>query len=219
MDLSPSEIQKRLAGVLGEYDDRAKLVHRQESLPLQNGIVEPVDEHRTIHKPKEGWLHFRQREGTLNRVPNGFYPSVWNLLKHCKGLIIGDKLDIRNRIESHLVLSEMTAGEKNFALWIEHLLNKMDAAKYRQINVETLIELSALARRSPSLFIDDYLVLDVIIGHAVRLAWLNDHPDRASDYEEDKPHAWTSFYESSPPACSSYVVKAVQLLTSGEVTD
>jgi len=219
MDLSPSEIQKRLRDVLGEYDDRAKLVHRQESLPLQNGVVASVDQHRTIAKPKEGWLHYRQREGTINRVPTGFYPSVWNLLKHCKGLIIGDKLDIRNRVESSLVLSEMTAGEKNFALWIEHLLNKMDAAKYRQMNVETLVELAAMVKRSPTIFIDDYLVLDVIIGHAVRLAWLNTYPDRAADYGEDKPLAWTSFYETSPPDCACFIVNAIQLLTSGDITD
>jgi len=219
MDLSPSDIQRRLREVLGEYDDRARLVHRQETLPLQHGIVETFDQYKTLAKPKDGWLHYRQREGTLNRVPAGFYPNVWNLLKHCKGVIIGDKLDIRNRIDSGLVLSEMTAGEKNFALWIEHLLNKMDAAKYRQMNVETLVELAAMAKRSPDLFIDDYLVLDVIIGHAVRLAWLDCNPDRTADYGEDKPAAWTSFYETSPPHCASFVVKALQVLTSGEAAD
>jgi phosphorylase kinase alpha/beta subunit len=37
-------------------------------------------------------------------------------MKHCKGLIIGDKLERRNRLDSQLILSEMTPGEKNFAL-------------------------------------------------------------------------------------------------------
>ena len=98
----------------------------------------------------------------------------------------------------------MTAGEKNFALWIEHLLNKMDAAKYRQLNIETLMALAALADRTPDLKINDYLVLDVIIGHAVRLAWLDRVPDRADFYEEDKAAAWKAFYDTSPQVCGAY---------------
>lgn len=213
MELSPSDIQHRLREALGNYENRSKLVHSQETLPLQHGVVAAIKPSAVEQVPPEGWLRYRQREGTLNRVPTGFYPGVWTLLKHCKGLIIGDKLDIRNRVESSLILSEMTAGEKNFALWIEHLLNKMDAAKYRQINVETMNELAALARRTPDLMIDDYLVLDVIIGHAVRLAWLEQFPDRTEQYEEDKSTAWTSYYEMSPQLCGAFVVKAIQFLT------
>jgi len=33
--------------------------------------------------------------------------------------------------------------------------------------------LSALAEGNPKLQIEDYLVMDVIVGHAVRLAWLD----------------------------------------------
>ncbi len=212
MALSPSEIQKRLHDVLGGYEDKAKLALRQESLPLQEGRVEAVAP-EDIDAPPGGWLRFRQRAGALNRVPAGFYPSVWKLLQHCQGLIIGDKLELRNRLDSSLILSEMTAGEKNFALWIEHLLNKMDASKYRQLNIETLMALAALAERSPDLKINDYLALDVIIGHAVRLAWLDQVPDRAEAYEEDKSTAWKAFYETSPQVCGAYAVKALQFLT------
>jgi phosphorylase kinase alpha/beta subunit len=217
MELGPSEIRRRLRAVLGAYDQKENLVRRQESLPLQQGIVQPVEPAPSSgeHCPPGGWLRFRNRQGALNRVPAGFYPSVWNLLSHCKGLIIGDKLDRRNRMDSALILSEMTAGEKNFALWIEQLLNKMDASKYRQINIETLMALADLVKRAPDLVFDDYLVLDVIIGHAVRLAWLNAHPERAGCYEEDKAAAWQAFYESAPNACAAYVVGALHFLTNG----
>jgi len=215
MHLSPTEIQKRLRNVLGDYDDKARLVQSQESLPLQNGVVEVVDPAPPAAIPTGGWLRYRQREGALNRVPAGFYPQVWKLLRHCKGLIIGDKLELRNRIDSSWILSETTAGEKNFALLIERLLNKMDASKYRQVNIETMMTLAALADRTPELVIDDYLVLDVVIGHAVRLAWLAGHPDREPMYHEDTANAWQAFYETSPNECGVYVVRALQFLTRG----
>ncbi|MCW3062301.1 MAG: phosphorylase kinase alphabeta [Capsulimonas sp.] len=213
MHLSPSEIQQRLRDVLGDYDDTARLLQRQESLPLQQGVVVPLDTHASMETPAGGWLRYRQKEGSLNRVPEGFYPRVWNLFQHCRGLIIGDKLELRNRIDSDWILSEMTPGEKNFALTIEHLLNKMDAVKFRQVTIETLVALCHLVERTPTLRIDDYLVTDVIVGHAVRLAWLGNHPDREGFYDEDKSEAWTHFYESSPQTCAAAVVKALQFLT------
>jgi phosphorylase kinase alpha/beta subunit len=216
MHLSPSQIRQRLHAALGDYDDKAKLVQQQESLPLQHGILEAVEPMAVSDAPPGGWLRYRHREGTLNRVPDGFYPRVWKLLKHCKGLIIGDKLELRHRLESSWILAEMTAGEMNFALWIEHLLNKMDAAKYRQINIETMMELAAITERTPDLMIDDYLVLDVIIGHAVRLAWQDQHPDRAGCYDEEKSAAWKFYYETSPQLCGSYIVKALQFLTGSD---
>jgi phosphorylase kinase alpha/beta subunit len=217
MQLSPSAIRSRLTNVLGDYDDMAKLALTQEALPLQHGIVCAIQPAlQKVGAPAGGWLRYRERQGALNRVPAGFYPSIWNLLKHCKGLIIGDKLDLRNRVDSALILSETTAQEKNFALWIEHLLNKMDAVKYRQMNIETMMTLAELAEQSPALMIDDYLVIDIIIGHAVRLAWLDLMPERSSSYEEDKSSAWQTFYEASPQVCAAYTVRALQFLTGSD---
>ena len=93
------------------------------------------------------------------------------------------------------------------------MLNKIEAPEYRQVNIEALMELSAIAVRNPNLQVEDYLVLDVIIGHAVRLAWLENHPERASRYDEDKASAWPAFYDASPYLCASYVVKAFRFLT------
>lgn len=113
----------------------------------------------------------------------------------------------------------MTPGEKNFALRVEHLLNKIQAPEYRQMNIETLMELAAIAERNPNLRIEEYVVLDVLIGHAVRLAWLEHHPDHRDRYDEHKGSAWRAFYESSPYDCASYVAKALQFLTElGEQT-
>ncbi len=57
------------------------------------------------------------------------------------------------------MLSEMTSGERNFALLVEHLLNKIEAPEYRQVNVEALMELAAIVANNPSLQIEEYIVL------------------------------------------------------------
>jgi phosphorylase kinase alpha/beta subunit len=119
----------------------------------------------------------------------------------------------------------MTPGEKNFALRIEHLLNKIVAPEYRQLNIEALMVLAALSERNPDLNVEEYIVLDVLIGHAVRLAWLDvEFPkptviplDRSAfdpgNYDLYKASAWSAFYQSSPSICANYIVKSLQFLS------
>jgi phosphorylase kinase alpha/beta subunit len=159
------------------------------------------------------WVRKRQLDGSAGRVPKDFYPSVWRVMKQCKGLVIGDKLERRNRLDSQLILSEMTPGEKNFALRVEHLLNKIEAPEYRSVNIEALIELAAILERNPELQIEEYVVLDVLIGHAVRLGWLERYPEKANQYDEYKAAAWRAFYATSPTECASHIVKAFRFLT------
>jgi phosphorylase kinase alpha/beta subunit len=217
MQLSPFEIQNRLRQVLAEYEEMNQILKQQESLRVKQQekdiewVVAPVFEEPQM--PAGGWRRKRQMEGGVNRVPKDFYPNVWGLLRHCKGLIIGDKLERRNRLDSHIILSEMTPGEKNFALQIEHLLNKIVAPEYRQVNIEALMELAAIAQRNAELQVEEYIVLDVLVGHAVRLNWQGKHPERADKYDEDKAAAWQAFYNTSPYVCASHVLDAFRFLT------
>ncbi|MEG4996988.1 glycoside hydrolase family 15 protein [Microcoleus sp. B4-D4] len=217
MQLSPFEIKNRLRQVLAEYEEMNQILKQQESLRVKQPekdiewVVAPVFEEPKM--PAGGWRRKRQMEGAVNRVPKDFYPSVWGLLRHCKGLIIGDKLERRNRLDSDIILAEMTPGEKNFALQIEHLLNKIVAPEYRQVNIEALMELAAIAQRNPELKVEEYIVLDVLVGHAVRLNWLGRHSERADKYDEDKAAAWQGFYNTSPYVCASHVLDAFRFLT------
>lgn len=213
MQLSPHEIQTRLHRTLVGYEGLDKALFKQESLHIRQ--EEKIDWVVLLEEEPvvEDWRRKRQLDGSLNRVPKNFYPRVWKVLQHCRGLVIGDKLERRNRLDSEPLLAEMTPGEKNFALQVEHLLNKIQAPEYRQVNVEALMELAAIAERNPSLQIEDYIVLDVLIGHAVRLAWLEQHPEHAHAYEGYKAAAWRSFYESSPYDCAKYVAQALKFLT------
>jgi phosphorylase kinase alpha/beta subunit len=218
MRLSPFEIKTRLRQIVEGYADLNRALFKQESLKVKlpdQGIdwVVVLNEKTEVEPGNQDWWRKRQLDGAMNRVPKDFYPSVWQLLHHCKGLVIGDKLERRNRLDSELLITEMTAGEKNFALKVEHLLNKIQAPEYRQANVEALMELAALAERNPDLKIEEYIVLDVLVGHAVRLAWLNRHPDHLDRYDEYKGSAWRAFYETSPYDCANFIAKAVQFLT------
>lgn len=223
MQLSPFEIQMRLREAIAGYTGFNRRLQEQESLhvkPFGKAIdwrVIPEDVREDA--PPEDWLRQRQRDGAAGRVPKNFYPSVWHTLQHCRGLVIGDKLESRNRLDSENILAEMTPGEKNFALRVEWLLNKIQAPQYRHLTIEALMELNAIFDRNPDLQIDDYLVLDVLIGHAVRIAWQERYPERIDRYDEDKAAAWSTFYESSPYLCAKYVVKAFQYLSSMEAQD
>lgn len=221
MQQSPFTIKTRLLRVLAGYDALDQVLQQQESLHVGQATqsIEWVVAQDTL--PLEGewgetgpgdWLQRRQLEGSLNRIPPGFYKGVWQLLNQCKGVVIGDKLERRNRLDSYPLVLEMTAGETNFALRIEHLLNKIQAPQYRQINIEALLELAAIAQQNPALKIEDYLVLDVLIGHAVRLAWLGAHPNHESDYVTHKATAWSAFYQLPPPDCAAAIAQAFRYL-------
>jgi phosphorylase kinase alpha/beta subunit len=220
MHLSPFKIKMRLRTCLAGYEGSNQKLRQQESLhlkqPQQNidWVILSENEEETEESSAVGsWMRKRQLDGSAGRVPKDFYPHVWLVMKHCKGLVIGDKLERRNRLDSALILSEMTPGEKNFALRVEHLLNKIEAPQYRQVNIEALMELAAIAKRNPDLQIEEYIVLDVLIGHAVRMAWLERFPEKAGRYDEYKAAAWRFFYDTSPTACASYVLKAFRFLT------
>ena len=212
MALSPFAVKNHLRQVLVGYADLNQTLFQQECLQVKQHQDIIRDCPPAAPGPPTNWLQHRQHEGSLNRVPKGFYPQVWQVMQHCRGIVIGDKLDRRHRLDSDLILAEMTAGEKNFALRIEHLLNKIQAPEYRQLNTEALVELAEITNQNPHLQIDDHIVLDVLIGHAVRLAWLDHHPETAPVYDQFKGLAWRSFYETAPLITATYITKALRFL-------
>lgn len=219
MHLPPSEIQERLQGVLVSYSAKEAALRHQEYIQVNqtdNELSYTLNP-SNVEAPEGGWWRWRQREGVLSRESQGFFENVWELMTRCRGLIIGDKLERRNRLESDRLLAETTPGEQKFALRVEHLLNKIASPEYRQVNIETLSVLATLFEQNTELEVDDYLVMDIIIGHAVRLAYLDHYPERTEHYDEDKAAAWGAFYELPPQVTSGYLVLAFKyLLESGE---
>ena len=211
---APHVIRRRLRAVLADVEHARASLQRKEQLHLRGRVrwevPNPLEE-----LPKGGcWLQHRLRLGALQRVPRDFYAGIWDLLHHCRGIVIGDKLERRNRLESAPLLSEKTPGERNFAALVDHLLSKIEAAEYRQLCTETLLTLMAFVAANPQVQFDDDLAMDVVIGHAVRVGWQELHPSTpATEYGLHKAQAWEQFYRASPAACRRWQLLALQQLT------
>ncbi len=160
----------------------------------------------------EDWYAWREQQGSVGRENEAFFAGVWDLLHHCKGLMIGEKYNSKRRIDSETVLAQMTAGEQSFRLHINHILNKIQAPVYRQLSVEALRALASIVRENPELAIDDTLVTDILIGHAVRLCWLQTHPQYRDHYEECVSLAWQAFYQLPPHAVANGILDALVYL-------
>ncbi|CAK6686510.1 glycoside hydrolase family 15 protein [Synechococcus sp. BA-124 BA4] len=221
-DLPPHAIRRRLRTLLEDVDHAREALRRKEQLHLSGRVrwevPDPLDD-LPLGKGC-GWMQHRQRLGALQRVPRDFYAGIWDLLHHCRGLVIGDKLERRNRLESEPLLSEKTPGERNFAALVDHLLSKIEAPEYRQLCTETLLSLVVFVGANPQVRFDDYLALDVVIGHAVRVGWQQTHPELAEeDYAKWKSAAWDLFYTSSPARCRRWQILALRDLTENGTGD
>ena len=218
-DQPPHAIQRRLRTVLADLEHAKASLQRQEQLHVSGRVRWDVPD-PLAELPKGGcWLQHRLRLGALGRVPRDFYPGIWDLLHHCHGIVIGDKLEKRNRLDSGPLLSEKTPGERNFAALVDHLLSKIEAPDYRQLCTETLLTLITFMGANPEVIFDDDLVLDVVIGHAVRVGWQQRHPNiPESQYGLHKADAWDQFYLASPADCRRWQLAALRQLTSPEIT-
>jgi phosphorylase kinase alpha/beta subunit len=216
--LPPHALRRRLRAVLADVDHAQTALQRKEQLHLRGTRVrwevpDPLEE-----LPRGGcWLQHRLRLGALQRVPRDFYPGIWDLLHHCRGIVIGDKLERRNRLESAPLLNDLTPGERNFAALVEQLLGKIEAPEYRQLCTEALLTLIAFVAANPQVRFEDDLALDVVIGHAVRVGWQLRHPLVSDvEYGRHKFEAWDAFYRSSPAECRHWQLQALQQLSQAD---
>ena len=220
LDKPPHLLFAHLRDTLMHFGDEQRGLGRVESLHLSTPPREVVRVQfdQTMDAASgvavEDWLYWRKVQGALGRLPDHFYPQVWGLLRHCRALLIGDKYHRKNRLDSAQMLSENTAGEMNFALRVDHLLNKIAAPEYRQLVIECLGALVAVLQANPSLRFEDDLIMDVLIGHAVRLAWVDTQPNDAKRYGEVRDHAWEAFYRRPPPEVALFVAHALEYLVA-----
>ncbi|MGZ5000156.1 MAG: glycoside hydrolase family 15 protein [Methylomonas sp.] len=157
----------------------------------------------------DDWYEWREQQGSVGRENEAFYHGVWSLLPHCHGLLIGEKINSKRRIDSEITLSQMTPGEQTFRLQVNHLLNKIQAPVYRQLTVEALRALAWIFQDNQALKIDDTLYTDILIGHAVRMCWLQSHPAHYDQYDNYKSLAWQAFYQLPPHAVANGILDAL----------
>lgn len=216
LNLSPHAVLTRLREVLAHGQAMAaNLVQVQalhETGSSRRLVAVAFDAAHDPPLPAEqgGWLAWREVTGVIARMPPAFHERTWGLLQHCAAMVIGDQLDVSNRIDSRLALADSTPGEHGFALLLDDRLDRIPAPEYRQLTIEALSSLADIARANPHWQVSEALVLDVLVGTAVRLAWQDSAPD--GPYVDHVAQAWASFYAYPPHRVAHWVQAALHYL-------
>ena len=219
--LPPYQLAMKLKETLENYGNTENQLERVESLQYE-GDCQDLQAARFSESINpndrafgEDWYEWREHQGSVGRENEAFYASVWSILHHCQGLMIGVKLNSKRRLDSETILSQMTSGEQSFKVYVNHLLNKIQAPVYRQLTVDALKAIAFIFRDS-TVQIDDTLVTDVIIGHAVRINWLTAHPQHQDNYDEHVAMAWQSFYQLPPHQVANRILDALRHLLNNK---
>jgi phosphorylase kinase alpha/beta subunit len=212
LELNPQKLMERLHALLSNTDGSLNHLANIEALKikLHDGDLTRMqfnsDYDPSLEQADISWTDWRKVKGGMTRLSESFCGQIWQDLGQCEGIVIGDRLNANNRLISSLIRADMTKAEKNFALLIEDKLNHIHAPEYRQLVLEALQVISALFRVNPDLKLDSYIVMDVLIGHAVRLNSLNNLGD--GDHAISKSEAWDLFFESPPHQVANALVEA-----------
>lgn len=146
------ELERRyLRDELKEYSVRSKPI----VLTIENDENEEENE-AEINKHGQ-WIRRRLLDGSLNRVPIGFYSKVWITLEKCQGI------QINNFVLNTSLTREMTKEELKFALIVEEALNRIPEPEYRQLIVEACMLVTMLAQSEPRFFLNDIINIDKIV--------------------------------------------------------
>lgn len=213
--LAPHDIYERIHSILRSFSLEVSQLKSQENL-TSSGISAlksiQLDTFSESSRYNDDWLEWRVLEGMMSRISQDFYQDVWHLLRQCNGLVIGDKYSMQSRIGSELTL-DSTAGEQSFAHRIDDLLQSIESPEYRQLNIEVIESLSKVFKQMPDLYIENDLVLDVLIGHAVRIGWKQQHPHE-EHYDDVRALAWEEMYTYSPEKTAELFIEALMYLLS-----
>lgn len=215
LSLPPYQLSQKVQETLEDYSNTENQLDLAETLHYEGDYHKLANawSPKTMYPIDRGdamdWYEWREQKGSVGRENNAFFACVWDILHHCRGLMIGEKLDSNRRLDSEATLSQMTSGEQSFKLLVNHLLNKIQAPVYRQLTVETLKAIASIFRSSSSLYIDDTLLTDTIIGHAVKICWLQSHPECKENYEENVSLAWQAFYQLPPHKVADGILDAL----------
>ena len=220
-DAEPAGLAGLTAVGTGELLARLDQVIRAAASPLPSLLKEPL--HSTGEalrqvvfrasddpaQPEGGWLAWRRRKGVVGNLSQALCASVWELLRRCDGLVVGYAYDQSNRLDSEAVRADMSAFERDFCWRLELLLGRIQAPEYRQISIEALEVLAAIAASNPGLRLAGDLNLDVLIDDAVRLSWMARGEESARE-QAASADAWLAFESSPPHEVANSLMEALQ---------
>ncbi|WP_119678085.1 glycoside hydrolase family 15 protein [Indioceanicola profundi] len=133
------------------------------------------------------WAAWRDATGALLPVPPDFFARVWEVLHHCDALVIADPAEPAHRLDSFVLRADATPDERDFALAVELLLDRIADPAYRQLTVETLWAMSELLRARSDLRIKGSVAVDELLAAAVCAQGI-----------ADPAEAWRRFRALSP---------------------
>ena len=218
LGLAPHQIYERLYTIVKTFTQEVMHLVDQENLKtLDMSTLETLNTESTMTEicEEKDWALWRQEAGMLNRFTPRFYKNIWYMLQQCKALVIGDKYGLQNRLSPELTL-DVTAGERSFELRIDNLLQSIDTPDYRQLNIEIIESLARVFKQNPKMQVQGDVILDVLIGHAVRITW---EKHGSGSYNEQRGVAWEEFYRLSPAQSDKAFVEAfIFLLSPSDLT-
>lgn len=209
--IAPHDIYSRLRATLKAFTQEVTDFYQQENLNASGTLALNTVEASIVSEAVESdnWATWRVESGMLGPRKATFYKDIWYLLKQCSALVIGDRYRIESRVGSEFTL-ESTAGERGFALKIDTLLQDIHAPEYRQLTIEALESMSRLFKQNPEFHIENDLILDVLIGHAVKFAW--EQRFGGEHYNDKRSEAWETFYKLSPVETDQAFIGALMAL-------
>jgi phosphorylase kinase alpha/beta subunit len=223
VNMAPHKIARAVRDVLTHFQDaKDSLIQRElmhvssessgmVTVKFDNGMDPDLNE-------ADNWHEWRTIQGSLGRYREDFFEGVWDITNQSAGVVIGDQWNPKLRLDQSLC-ADMTRGEKLFKDRVEHILNKTPAPDAHQLYVEALEVLMLIMWKNPELRIADTLFLDVIIGHAVRLAWQKRKPELSQSFDRYRDIAWKQFYLSPPSEVANYIMTALAYLLINENKD
>lgn len=220
IEMPPSEFAIALRDVLEHFQDAQDSLLQLERMQVSSSssgmLTVTFDQGMDPDTLDVGsWHEWRSIQGSLGRFGENFFEGVWDIVNQSAGLVIGDRWNPKRRLDNRLC-ADMTRGEKQFQERVEHILNKTPAADARQLYTEALRVLMVVMWKNPDLRIADTLFLDVIIGHAVRLAWTERHAQKGRAYDKHRAKAWREFYLYPPSQVANHIMKALAFLVNSE---
>lgn len=180
--------------------------------------ADPVDcSHTSLTEDSRAgiWLRRRLLEGSLNRVPQGFYTQVWSVLERCQGISVG------GQILHNSLIQEMTSGEMKFHLKCEAMLYTVQEPRLRQLMVEAIMVLINVVEHNVVPHLGEIINVLDIVRQANYLFLIDQESDGGAATQcclsADKTMSCSGgmcnlFYDSAPSGpygTMSYLVKAV----------
>lgn len=218
--LSPYELLQHVKQVVNHYSSfhdkqflNEAILLSDETLGAADLMVDTQSDFRVVSPgDSSDWNQWRNVQGVMPRLDKEFYQGLWALLGKCHGIVIGNRFDSQTRIDSDMVLNTFTSGETQFVHLFEMMINRIDSASYRQMTIEALEGLITFSEMNPSVEFKNHLIIEVILGHAVRINWLSHSDHFPENYDDEKGDAWKQFYLESTSEVTVKIQNAVQFL-------